>query len=284
MSEHDEIRQMLAALKGLPWYTEGLLGDCPKARMSGGENFGLVVCGNHDENNDAHARFIAAAPVIVGKLLDECERLQKELTRKATKLNDVGFDLNERIEHLTQERDEYTALFNLRRDADRRAIARWQEATGRKAILPDHADLCVWLMDEVQRVYGIIVAEREKAAVVQAIADEMIQRVAELETDNERLTRERDEARAELAKAWPWRSVKGELPEVGRACLVLTGIEPARVTTAEIQVSKWKGEWVKYWRFEKHDVELSDKYAPTHWMYADEVPRPGGHDADQDRA
>jgi hypothetical protein len=41
---------------------------------------------------------------------------------------------------------ELEALFELRHDADMRAIARWREATGKTMTLPDHADLCVWLM------------------------------------------------------------------------------------------------------------------------------------------
>lgn len=129
---------------------------------------GKVVARVYGKDKAELAKFFAGAAEIVRILKEERERLQE----------------------ICAERDEFTELFEVRRDADRRAIVRWQEATGRKAVLPDHADLCVWLLNEVQRVYEITVAEREKAAVVQSIADEMIQRVAELEA-------ERDAARAE---------------------------------------------------------------------------------------
>ena len=44
---------------------------------------------------------------------------------------------------------ELEASFNLRWGADMRAIKRWQEATGNTLVWPDHADLCVWLMEKV---------------------------------------------------------------------------------------------------------------------------------------
>lgn len=46
------------------------------------------------------------------------------------------------------DRDELQATFDLRWDADRRATKRWQAATGRDTIWPDHADLCVWLLEQ----------------------------------------------------------------------------------------------------------------------------------------
>lgn len=43
--------------------------------------------------------------------------------------------------------------FDLRWNADRRAIKRWQEANpGREHVWPDHADLVVWLMDRHDEV------------------------------------------------------------------------------------------------------------------------------------
>lgn len=45
--------------------------------------------------------------------------------------------------------EEHNASFDLRWKADMRAIAKWQEATGRKLTWPDHADLCVWLLEQL---------------------------------------------------------------------------------------------------------------------------------------
>src|SRR6266550_5677645 len=42
---------------------------------------------------------------------------------------------------------------NLRMDADRRAIKHWQEAhPGHDDEWPDHADLCVWLMEQLDKL------------------------------------------------------------------------------------------------------------------------------------
>ncbi len=49
---------------------------------------------------------------------------------------------------IAQELEEYKQTFELRRQADMRAIKRWQEATGRVLVWPDHADLCVWLLEQ----------------------------------------------------------------------------------------------------------------------------------------
>lgn len=45
------------------------------------------------------------------------------------------------------------AAFDMRWAADRRAIERWQKANpGNDLVWPDHADLVVWLMDELVRI------------------------------------------------------------------------------------------------------------------------------------
>ncbi len=38
---------------------------------------------------------------------------------------------------------------DLRHNADMRAIKRWQETTGRHLVWPDHADMCVWLLERL---------------------------------------------------------------------------------------------------------------------------------------
>jgi hypothetical protein len=53
-----------------------------------------------------------------------------------------------RIHELESELKELESSSNLRWNADMRAIKRWREAApGRELVLPDHADLCVWLLD-----------------------------------------------------------------------------------------------------------------------------------------
>jgi hypothetical protein len=40
------------------------------------------------------------------------------------------------------------ATFDLRWKADMRAIKRWRKETGEELVGPDHADLCVWLLEQ----------------------------------------------------------------------------------------------------------------------------------------
>ena len=45
---------------------------------------------------------------------------------------------------------ELQAGADLRWNADQRAIKRWQKAAGKKLVWPDHADLCVWLLKQLE--------------------------------------------------------------------------------------------------------------------------------------
>jgi head-tail adaptor len=54
-----------------------------------------------------------------------------------------------------QEQREHEASFNIRWKADMRAIKRWQQAHGQPDMWPDHADLCVWLMEQLEQARGI---------------------------------------------------------------------------------------------------------------------------------
>ena len=52
---------------------------------------------------------------------------------------------------LIAELRERDASFQIRWEADMRAIKRWQEAhPGRDLVWPDHADLVVWLLDQLE--------------------------------------------------------------------------------------------------------------------------------------
>ena len=60
---------------------------------------------------------------------------------------------------------ELNAIFELRHKADMRAIKLWRESTGRELVQPDHADLVVWLEQQLQA------AQAELSEVKQALAD-----------------------------------------------------------------------------------------------------------------
>lgn len=89
----------------------------------------------------------------------ECARLLN-VTERATEATVAHWHLKRMLRdsvkaHLEamDEIDERQASFDLRWKADMRAIKAWQAAhPGKERTWPDHADLCVWLMDEIERL------------------------------------------------------------------------------------------------------------------------------------
>ena len=76
--------------------------------------------------------------------------LEAEKGKKYTTGGSVVRILIERIARLEQERDELQATFDLRWKADMRAIKMWQAAhPGNDQVWPDHADLVVWLGEQL---------------------------------------------------------------------------------------------------------------------------------------
>ena len=55
-----------------------------------------------------------------------------------------------------EELQEYKSSFEIRWGADMRAIKHWQDATGKDHIWPDHADLCVWLLQQLDSAQALI--------------------------------------------------------------------------------------------------------------------------------
>ncbi len=91
-----------------------------------------------------------------------------------------------RIAELEAENRDQESGFGLRWKADMRAIKRWQEATGRTQVWPDHAYLCVWLMESIAGLE----AENEdlKGANLPLYSD----RIRNLETQRDTWFREHD--------------------------------------------------------------------------------------------
>lgn len=170
---HGQIRARLAALKGRPWHAF----ESHNGRHSvwgwghmGNEVVALLGGGLNGLDEKAHAAFIVAAPDDIEALLAECERLtalaesngnaadgwRKEVHRLSTKLNDVSFEKQQKIDDL------YDENVKLRTEHERLEKA---------------------LMDE--RAAYRAAQEAERAA---------LDRVEQAE-------KERDEARADLARA-----------------------------------------------------------------------------------
>lgn len=62
----------------------------------------------------------------------------------------------ERLKDLSASVEELQSVFDLRYKADMRAIERWQEKTGRKYVWPDHADLTVWLLEQLDLAHNAL--------------------------------------------------------------------------------------------------------------------------------
>jgi hypothetical protein len=58
--------------------------------------------------------------------------------------------LRERAEKAEEACAEMQATFDLRWKADMSAINAWQEKTGETLTWPDHADLCIWLLERIR--------------------------------------------------------------------------------------------------------------------------------------
>ena len=56
-------------------------------------------------------------------------------------------------------RDALQTSADLRWKADMRAIKKWQKATGKTLVWPDHADLCIWLMEQLDTLGGLELKE-----------------------------------------------------------------------------------------------------------------------------
>lgn len=74
----------------------------------------------------------------------------------------VVADYEQRIAELEAEIAEQQSSFELRWNADMRAIQQWQEATGKELQWPNHIDLCVWLMRQLDNAQAELARLREQ--------------------------------------------------------------------------------------------------------------------------
>ena len=105
---------------------------------------------------------------------------------------------------------EYKQTFDTRWKADMRAIRRWHEAGNPELVWPDHADLTVWLLEQLREMEarsigafwlmgpekdaGQLHAARDKALAMLKAADDKLDREQDLP--------EYDEGAAGFARAW----------------------------------------------------------------------------------
>ena len=89
------------------------------------------------------------------------------------------------LEHLK----ELHYTFDLRWEADMRAIKQWREANpGNEDVFPDHTDLCVWLMGQMKGLENLMLAAGKEIKSLEAARAGDQQRLSHYEAHIEKLT------------------------------------------------------------------------------------------------
>ena len=102
--------------------------------------------------------------------------------------------IREENERLKEDNADHETLFILRHDADVRAIKRWRKAhPGNELVLPDQAELCVWLLDQDTRLRRERDEARKNVRVWKDLAQPAIERAEQAEREAKR---SRDDIRA----------------------------------------------------------------------------------------
>jgi predicted nucleic acid-binding Zn-ribbon protein len=107
------------------------------------------------ETDAEHAQFRMG-----GFTLDFCRKLERErdeAREEIAALKDRIKELEGQVSYARHERnkalneiDGYKSTFDVRWQAQMRAVTRWQEETGKKEFWPGHEDLCLWLMRKLE--------------------------------------------------------------------------------------------------------------------------------------
>lgn len=88
-------------------------------------------------------------------VIHERENTISELERTIEWLREDVHRTTMRRLDLDEEIADHDIGFNLRWDADMRAIKRWQAETGRDLVWPDHADMVVWLLNKLDEICDV---------------------------------------------------------------------------------------------------------------------------------
>lgn len=112
----------------------------------------------------------------------------REKAQDMRKMSTVSFEAHW-LDEIADALEEYDTLFDLRHGADMRAIHNWQAAhPGNELVWPDHADMVVWLLDELLDAHRKRDMLAERAAEYERKCDEALARLnpilGQIETQN----------------------------------------------------------------------------------------------------
>lgn len=156
--ENDDLREQLAASQARVTELRTMV-----------ENYGATIDelrGAREESRQAQARvadaerYLKMAGDRADREADQTRSAREEARQAQARLEECEGDLDEaetnlaasesRVAELEAEAADNQRGFDLRWAADQRAIDRWRAAApGRDLVRPDHADLCVWLLEQL---------------------------------------------------------------------------------------------------------------------------------------
>lgn len=84
---------------------------------------------------------------------------------------------------------ELQAIFDMQREAQMRAIKRWQAATGKGLTWPDMADLCFWLAGQLDEKSAALAERDEEVRRLRVFKDAVLALLSSLVEDEETVER-----------------------------------------------------------------------------------------------
>lgn len=124
-------------------------------------------------------------------MTDIVERLRFRADENYEMLGNIHEPLLEAADEITLLRAEVlelNSMFDARWSADMRAIECWRkENPGNELVLPDHVNLCLWLMEERTRLTAEVEQTRMREACAADLAREWESHCKTAEAENEKL-------------------------------------------------------------------------------------------------
>lgn len=206
---------------------------------------------------------------LIGELLSEAAFGDSDTCRLAQRAADALARLQAENLRLREELTEYENVFNSTWEADMRAVRRWQAAhPGKDLVHPDHANLCFWLLAEIERKDAALQDIKQKAgthAVDRRVAESPL---AVLDpgfagiyavADRALSPAEKRETRAE-----EWRPIE-TAPKDGTSVLLYVVQKPCAYTEATGRPEGWSHINAGFYNIDLREWSHEHSGEPTHW-------------------